>query len=410
MELIQKYSCRQPIFSKKTDAEHRVGLFELFISFFFEISDHPLTGYDTNECTAVVGYGQEVMRKQALGKLLDPRRDLHGRIAVGLQNIRDMQLLAFLHARAADIDNMPEEVALCERSDVLSRLIHDGNGGIAVIAHLLEALTEGVVVLDKRRLTLRDQKESYVHSAPPALFGKERRYGIGKLLRVLERKKLILSSVEAYHAIALAEAGDLDLVCGLASLIEGNKNAEYLGLLNVCGFVLEIRDIGFRLEILKCLDECPECFRIIGFLGGIGGLSVGSLDGDLDRIAARGEGHRINALVIREPDLVGHQLCRFLGKESYPLVRGGKRIDELGICSIGVDIALLGLRADLNDVFLFGQNAVLALVSLIADNKPSALGKAVLFVRGVKTDAFVEGKLRDKIGKLVRESAVKRLL
>ena len=77
-----------------------------FISFllsFLKISEDLLAGYDSDKRAAVIGHGKEVLHKQTLHKLLHPCRDLHGRIAVGLEDIGYMKILAFFHACSADI-------------------------------------------------------------------------------------------------------------------------------------------------------------------------------------------------------------------------------------------------------------------------------------------------------------------
>ena len=161
-----------PILNQKCEAEYTKisdsaskNLFFLF--YVFIILKHPVSCDDADKRTLVIGHGEKIMRHKLLEKLLRLRRDLDGRVAVGLQDIRDVQILAFLKACAADVNKIPEQVALAECTDVFSLLGKHGNGGITVIPHLLESLTEGVVILKCRNLTFRYKEKCRVHIKPP---------------------------------------------------------------------------------------------------------------------------------------------------------------------------------------------------------------------------------------------------
>ena len=75
-----------------------------------------------------------------------------GRIAVAPQNVPDLQPLHVLHGVGSQGlavlgQELPEEIPLADCTDIFPIPADDGDGGIAVVPHLFQSLTEGAVIV-----------------------------------------------------------------------------------------------------------------------------------------------------------------------------------------------------------------------------------------------------------------------
>ena len=107
--------------------------------------------------------------------------DPDGRIAVAPQNVPDLQPLHVLHGVGSQGlavlgQELPEEIPLTDCTDIFPIPADDGDGGIAVVPHLFQSLTEGAVIVQIGDAVLREQKISYVHFAASFLRAGARPY------------------------------------------------------------------------------------------------------------------------------------------------------------------------------------------------------------------------------------------
>ena len=129
----------------------------------------------------VVHHRDEVLVHGAVEELFHGDGDPDGRIAVAPQNVPDLQPLHVLHGVGSQGlavlgQELPEEIPLTDCTDIFPIPADDGDGGIAVVPHLFQSLTEGAVIVQIGDAVLREQKISYVHFAASFLRAGARPY------------------------------------------------------------------------------------------------------------------------------------------------------------------------------------------------------------------------------------------
>ena len=103
---------------------------------------------DAAEAAAVVDYRDEVLLQNRVDNLVVVGGDAERRAEIPPHQLTYAIPLLRLHRGAAGGENVPEEVALRDAAYVFAVLAQDGNGGVPVAAHHLQALPDGVVRAD----------------------------------------------------------------------------------------------------------------------------------------------------------------------------------------------------------------------------------------------------------------------
>ena len=80
------------------------------------------------------------------------------------------------HGGIVGVQQSPEEISLADSAHIPAVPGDDGDGGIAVVPHLFQSLTEGAVIVQIGDAVLREQKISYVHFAASFLRAGARPY------------------------------------------------------------------------------------------------------------------------------------------------------------------------------------------------------------------------------------------
>ena len=137
--------------------------------FLDKVHNDVTTRYYADKLVSVVNDGNEVLVGSALDELLDGCRDPDRRHKVLSDNLADAVL--FLSSDTSVVpEDVPEEIALADCSDIVAVTRDYRNGGVAVGLHLFKPLTYGVVVVYVTDFILNLQQIKYIHFKTPFLY------------------------------------------------------------------------------------------------------------------------------------------------------------------------------------------------------------------------------------------------